>query len=531
MAVRIGAIEARSTITATDVSELTGTRDVHVVTMDDRTFVYVAGLIGDGIRSFELGADGSLKGGTSLADDATLELWGAISFSSMVIGGNTFLYVNGFDDDGISAFRVNSDGTLANIQNINDDGPPMQLNGTRGRTAIATADGKSFLVASGYFDDGFSVFRIGSDGRLTNTDNIDDDENGAFELNNARDMASAVVDGHSFVFVAGYNDSGVSVFEIDGNGLATFRSSVDDASNPSLQLQNAYGLATAEVAGTTYLIASGEEDDGLSVFSVDGAGQLVNVYNVEDNGKIGLNSPRGITTFTLEDEVFLSVSAATDNALSVLHLGSGGILTDVTAVFDDGSVALGGTRYSAYAKVGGDPFLIGAGFSESGISSFEIGGGKDKLKGTSKADLLLGLDGNDTLKGQGGADRLKGGNGSDKLYGGNGKDTLMGDKGSEKFIYEKTKESSGSGKKRDHIENFKGNDEIVLKKIDADKTVSGNQAFELDDGGAFEAGEIRIKEKKNGVLLQMNVDNDSKVEMSIMLDDFSGKLKDNDFDF
>jgi hypothetical protein len=531
MAVLIGGIQPRTTITASNVSELTGARDVHALTVGDRTFVYVAGLIGDGIRSFELKSDGSLTGGASLADDASLEIKGAIGFTSTTIGSSTFLYVNGFDDDGISAFRVNGDGSLTNIQNIDDAGAPLQLDGTRGRMAAVDVGSKSFLVASGYFNDGFSVFQIGSDGRLTNTDNIEDEDNGDYELNNARDMASAVVGGRSFVFAAGSNDDGVSSFEIGADGKATFRDSVDDASNAALQIQGAYGVATAAVAGTTYLLATGEDDDGVSVFSVSSSGALTNVFNVQDNDKLGLDSPRGLTTFTIEGEVFVAVSAATDKALTVFHLGSGGVLTDVTTVFDNADLALDGTRYSAFANVGGAPLLIGAGFADSGISTFEIGGGVDKLKGGSGADLLLGLAGNDNLKGGGGNDRIKGGDGNDKITGGNGRDILMGDKGNEDFIFLKTKESAPSGKKRDHIENFKGKDEIVLKKIDADKTESGNQAFVLDRDGSFDAGEIRVKDIKAGTLLEMNIDNDAKAEMSILLDDYNGKINNSDFIF
>lgn len=529
MSVLIGSIAPRSTVTNSGSSQLTGARDLYSVAMGNDTYVYVAGLVGDGITRFDLGSDGSLSGGTSIPDTATLELQGAVSFASAAIGSSTYLYVNGFDDDGISAFRVNSDGSLTNVQNIDDPGKGLQLDGTRGQMATVTVGNSQFLVGSGYFDDGFSVFRIGSDGRLTNTDNIDDDQNGDYELNNARDVTSAIVGGHSFVFVAGYNDNGVSVFELNSSGKAAFRDSVDDASNPALNLQGAYGVTTGTVGGTTFLIASGEEDDGLSVFSVSSSGQLANVFNLEDNGARGLDAPRGLTTFTLEGETFVSVSAATDNALSVFHLGAGGVLTDVTSVFDNSELALRGSRYNTFTTVDGVPLLLATGQGDSGISSFELGGSADKLKGGAPADILLGLAGNDNLKGGGGKDTLLGGIGNDKLTGGSARDSLEGGKGNDDFIFLKTKESGPSGGKRDHIEDFRGKDEIVLKKIDADTTDKGNQAFELDND--FDAGDIRVKDTKAGVLLQMNTDHDSKVEMSILLSDFHGNIRDNDFVF
>lgn len=531
MAVLIGKIAPRSTVTDSGDLEIEGARDVHALKVGDHTYVYVAGLFGDGITSFELGSNGSLTNSRNVADTATLELDGAVSFASVEAGSSTYLYVNGFDDDGISAFRVNSDGSLTNIGNLDDTVAHLELNGTRGRMATTTVGDTSFAVATGYLDDGFSVFRVGSGGELVNTANIDDKSNSAYQLKNARDAAAAVVDGHSFVFVAGYTDSGISSFELDANGKASFRDSVTDASNSALQLQGTYGLATAEVSGTTYLIASGEDDDGLSVFSVDGSGQLTNVFNIADDDKRGLDSPRSVTTFELEGETFVTVSSATDNALNVFHLGAGGALSDVTTLFDSPDVALDGSRYNSFASVDGVPLLLATGQADSGVSSFELGGGKDKLKGGGNNDLLLGLGGKDNLKGAGGKDHLIGGTDDDKLQGGNGRDSLEGGKGADDFVFTKTKESGPKGSQRDHIEDFKGKDEIVLKKIDADTTEKGNQAFHLDDGGSFDAGEIRVKDSNKGLLLQMNTDHDSKVEMSILLVDFHGKLHDNDFVF
>jgi hypothetical protein len=531
MAVLIGSITPRATVTNSGSAELTGARDLYAVTMGDQTYVYVAGLVGDGITRFNLGANGSLTNSASIPDTATLEIAGAVSFASASVGGSTYLYVNGFDDDGISAFRLNADGSLSNIQNIDDPGKGLQLDGTRGQMATVSVGNTEFLVGSGYFDDGISVFRIGADGKLTNTDNIDDGLNGDFELNNARDVTSAVVGGHSFIFVAGENDNGVSVFELNSSGKAIFRDSVDDASNGALNLQGAYGVTTGTVGGATYLIASGEQDDGLSVFSVSSTGQLTNVFNLEDNAARGLDAPRGLTTFTLEGETFVSVSAATDNALSVFHLGAGGALTDVTEVFDNSELALRGSRYNTFTTVDGVPLLLATGQSDSGVSSFELGGSADKLKGGAAADILLGLAGNDNLKGGGGKDTILGGLGNDKLTGGSARDSLEGGKGNDDFIFLKAKESGPSGGKRDHIEDFKGKDEIILKKVDADTTDKGNQAFHLDHDGAFDAGDIRVKDTKAGLLLQMNTDHDTKVEMSILLSDFHGKINDNDFVF
>lgn len=55
--------------------------------------------------------------------------------------------------------------------------------------------------------------------------------------------------------------------------------------------------------------------------------------------------------------------------------------------------------------------------------------GRDELKGTPKADVIVGLGGNDKLSGLGGNDLICGGPGKDRLKGGPGKDRLYGEGG------------------------------------------------------------------------------------------------------
>jgi CSLREA domain-containing protein len=60
--------------------------------------------------------------------------------------------------------------------------------------------------------------------------------------------------------------------------------------------------------------------------------------------------------------------------------------------------------------------------------------GKNRLKGTKKADGILGLGGNDRLIGLGGNDGLCGGTGKDTLRGGGGRDRLAGQAGRDRLL-------------------------------------------------------------------------------------------------
>src|SRR5690349_9483824 len=109
-------------------------------------------------------------------------------------------------------------------------------------------------------------------------------DGGTLELDGVSSITSADVGGFRYVFVAGGVDDGISVFRLLANGTLTPVTDVDDASNAARELDGARGLSTAMVDGNTYLFAVGDVDDGVSVFRVNTNGSLTPVYDVTDDG-------------------------------------------------------------------------------------------------------------------------------------------------------------------------------------------------------------------------------------------------------
>ncbi|WP_425414879.1 hypothetical protein [Rubellimicrobium mesophilum] len=136
--------------------------------------------------------------------------------------------------------------------------------------------------------------------------------------------------------------------------------------------------------------------------------------------------------------------------------------------------------------------------------------------------------GRDVLESGAGKDRLLGGDGRDDLLGGRGKDVLNGGNGADDFIFTGLRDSGPTKARLDIIKGFERKDDIDLHAIDAIKG-RGNQAFELDRDGSFSAGEIRHTDTKAGILIELNVDNDAKAEMAILLRGFHDNLHDREF--
>ena len=150
-----------------------GARGVTTAVVGGTTYLFVTGSSDDGVSVFSVAADGTLTNVDNVTDDATLELDGASGVTTAVVGGTTYLFVTGLNDDGVSVFSVAADGTLTNVDNVTDDAT-LELDGAFGVTT-AVVGGTTYLFVTGAIDDGVSVFSVAADGTLTNVDNVTDD--------------------------------------------------------------------------------------------------------------------------------------------------------------------------------------------------------------------------------------------------------------------------------------------------------------------------------------------------------------------
>ncbi|MFB2550151.1 M10 family metallopeptidase C-terminal domain-containing protein [Ensifer soli] len=154
--------------------------------------------------------------------------------------------------------------------------------------------------------------------------------------------------------------------------------------------------------------------------------------------------------------------------------------------------------------------------------------GKDKVMTGKGNDLLSGGDGNDTLIGGEGRDVLKGGNGRDILRGDAGDDRLSGDLGADKLtggrgadVFVFGDAAASTPLETDLIVDFRRaeKDRIDLRGIDADLTLSGDQAFDPIGYKVFSgaAGELRFSRQSGKTLVEGDLDGDGVADISLML--------------
>ncbi|WP_321446535.1 polysaccharide lyase family 7 protein [uncultured Cohaesibacter sp.] len=163
----------------------------------------------------------------------------------------------------------------------------------------------------------------------------------------------------------------------------------------------------------------------------------------------------------------------------------------------------------------GDDILHGG----SGNDRINAGKGDDTLYGGTGKDDLRGGQGNDTLYGGDGNDKLFGHSGDDVLVGREGADTLIGSSGADKFVLESVDDSTVDLSGRDFFKDFDitEGDIVDLSAIDANSTISGDQAFSFIGENAFsgEAGELRTEVNGSIQTILGDVDGDGDADFAV----------------
>lgn len=247
-------------------------------TAGGKTYVIVSG--NEGLSVFELTAAGELtQTGIAQAnilgtDNPAYNLAGTTFLSSEIISGETFIVAASNTNGGLSVFKLTTNGLSqagipAGTANIDDNGT-LRLSGVTFLTT-AKVGGKTYVVSGSGGEGGLSMFELTATGLsqagIANANTLDD---AIVYLDAVEALTSVTSGGRSFVIAATVSaDLGLSAFELTSSGLTqsglTNANILDDG---VLNLDTSYSLISANVGSKTFVIVTGETDNGLSVFEV-----------------------------------------------------------------------------------------------------------------------------------------------------------------------------------------------------------------------------------------------------------------------
>ncbi len=296
----------------------------------------------------------AMSAGTTPLPTETLFLNGGVALTSAVIGSTTYLFAgaeaegsegtggNRGSNGGINVFSVNGNtGELTRVAGVNGR---TGLTAGISALAVATIGANTYLYASSQVGDSVQMFSVAANG-TTLTAGTTTNDNNTINLDGARDLAVAAIGQTTYLFVAGFFDDGISVFSIGSTGALTNTDNVSDADN--LYLDEVDVLTTAVIGTTTYLFsgasgntASKTGDNGITVFSVSDAGALTRTDSVADDARTTVTEPyldrvRSLTTLEIGGTTYLYAGSYGESALQIYTVSNLGKLTAVPGLVDE----------------------------------------------------------------------------------------------------------------------------------------------------------------------------------------------------
>ena len=257
------------------------------------------------------------------------------------IAGNHYLFAGNKGGNAIEVYHIASDGSLKRVFVEKDS--EQTFIGTVITLRVVKMKSASYLFAGGLEETpGLSCFRIENDGRLSHVQSIKDDQQ--IHTDGIIGMYDHTIGGKTFLFTGGFQDNGISSFRVFENGHFKNINNIDD-NNTDRYLTGAYPVTGVALNGNYYVVVGHRHHkyykrvdfikkkdfvyhgDGVSVFKVNGQGELIPHHVLVDNGETKLAGQTRIEIVKLnEQEAIVAVGTRDDNSIQLCRLGAEGIL-------------------------------------------------------------------------------------------------------------------------------------------------------------------------------------------------------------
>lgn len=299
--------------------------------IDGHDFLFAGLKGGNAVEVFKINSDGTLKSVFVLPDTDTTHLGIVITLQVVHMESASYLFVGGLEKTpGLSAFKISSEGHLEHIQSMADT-EDIFTDGIIGMS-IHQVEGKTFLFTGGFQDNGLSSFRIYEDGQFENISNIGDNDN--LYLNGAYPLISATKSGWNYVVVGHrhhiyykptpwikdretyfYHGDAVSVFRVDNQGKLLPRSIFQGNSETLIKGQTRLHKLPLDEDYDLIAVAT-RDDQSIQLCVLNNTGRLIEAGQI----KTGFPIYYGLCGQKIGDQLFLFAGSVGGNKFASYRL-------------------------------------------------------------------------------------------------------------------------------------------------------------------------------------------------------------------
>ncbi|MFG0288358.1 MAG: Dabb family protein [Rhodopirellula sp. JB044] len=304
--------------------EKQGVRGLITDQIDGKDFLFAGLKGGNAIEVFEIAPDGRLKSVFVFEDTDETHLVRVITLQVVHMKSGSYLFAGGLESSpGLDSFRIHTDGSLELVQAMPDTKDTF-TDGVIGMSIHRIA-GQTYLFTGGFQDNGLSSWRVYEDGKFENVSNVGDDATRF--LNGAYPVISSAVKDWNFVVVGHrhhsyyrptawvkdrytyyYHGDAVSVFWVNPDGQLVPRSVFQGNSETLIKGQTRLQRLPIDENFDLVAVAT-RDDESIQLCSLNETGRLANA------GKLSIGFPvyYGLTGRKIGDSLFLFAGSVEGN--------------------------------------------------------------------------------------------------------------------------------------------------------------------------------------------------------------------------
>jgi Ca2+-binding RTX toxin-like protein len=387
---------------------LSNVADMRILSASSGPMLYLATDRGGGLSAYHIGTDGMLTLTGTVAYASQSSSLASTELTTVPILGKEALLPIGSYDQQLTAYGLNSDGTLTG----NKAGvlsAPSALP-TETAHAVAVMQGGTGYVYTAHSG---AAAPVGHEIVGNTTLQPVAGATGSGTADGTITAMGAVDSGSAHLLVAGFTgDDRLTSYTIDAAGGLTAHATLGAPEGLSITTPTA--IASAEVDGHSYAVVASAGSSTLSVVELGPDGSMVATDQVVDDLNTRFAHADLVTTVAQGGHDFV-LAAGSDDGMSLFALLPGGRLEHLSTVADQTDTTLAHASAISAVAQGSALDVYAASASEPGLTGYKVDLSHfgSILEGSASGGTVTGTAQDDILVSHGGADHLVGGAGAD----------------------------------------------------------------------------------------------------------------------
>ena len=291
------------------------------------------------------------------------ELASAFDIATATIGLSTYALVTAIGDDGVQIVDVTDPANPSPAASIMD-GTTFTLEDPHG-IATATIGLSTYALVAANGNDGVQIINITDPASPVPTASITNGTGGFDRLGGAFDIATAVIDSHTYALVAANGDNGVQIINITDPADPTAVASVTNGVDGFGKLHSPRGIATAVIDSHTYALVASYYGNGVQIIDITDPADPTHAASVGNSTAYPkLSQAQDITTVTIGSDTYALVASRSGSGVQIIDITDPADPAPVASIGDGDQVTTGGIQ-KTYGELQGS----------YGITTIAIGSG------------------------------------------------------------------------------------------------------------------------------------------------------------